>query len=69
MHVHVELSDWLGSVQATSSRRFGYLSAGRSWLTMFLRNRSSKTVSILASLICLARRPHPVGRPLLNGVI
>ena len=46
-HVHVDHSDWLDSVKATSSGRFCYLSARRSRLASLLRNHSSETVSIL----------------------
>ena len=48
-HVHVERSDWLDSVKATSSGRFCYLSARRSRLASLLRNHSSTTVSILTT--------------------
>ena len=63
-HVHVEHSDWLDSVKATSSGRFRYLSARRSRLASFLRNHSSKTVSILTYLPRLARHPRLLRRPL-----
>ena len=54
MHVHVERCDWLKSVKVTSSRQFGYLSAGRSQLTSLLWNQSTKTVGIFTSLSRLA---------------
>ena len=63
-HVPVEHSDWLDSVKATSSGRFCYLSARRSRLASFLRNHSSKMVSILTYLPHLARRPRLLRRPL-----
>ena len=63
-HVHVEHSDWLDSVKATSSGRFYYLSARRSRLASLLRNHSSKTVSILNYLTRPARHPRLLRRPL-----
>ena len=62
-HMHVEHSDWLDSVKATSSGRFRYLSATMSRLASFLRNHS-KTVSILTYLPRLARRPRLLRHPL-----
>ena len=44
--MHVEHCDWLNSVKVTSSGHFNYLSAGRSQLATFLRDRTTKTVSI-----------------------
>ena len=63
-HMHVEHSDWLDSVKATSSGRFYYLSARRSRLASLLRNHSSKMVSILNYLTRLARHPCLLRRPL-----
>ena len=59
-HMHMECCDWLKSVKAASSRRFGYLSAGRSQLTSLPWNQSSERVSIFTSLPHLARHPRPV---------
>ena len=66
--LHMKLCDWLNSVEVTSSSHF-YLSARRSWLTTFLRDRSTETVSTSLSISHLARRavqsgllnwhPHP----------
>ena len=63
-HVHMEHSDWLDSVKATSSGRFCYLSARRSRLASLLQNHSSKTVSILTYLPRLARHPRLLRHPL-----
>ena len=69
MHVHVEHCDWLNSMKATSSSHFDYLSAGRSQLATFLRDRTTEMVSISLSSSYLARCPCPsldIDRPSLG---
>ena len=50
---------WI-SAGMTSSGHFAYLSAGRSWLATFIRDRTTEKVSISPSLTRLARHPHPM---------
>ena len=57
--MHVEHHDWLNSMKATSSGHFDYLSAGRSRLATFLRDRTTEMVSISLSSSHLARHPCP----------
>ena len=60
MHVHLEHCDWLNFCQMTSSGHFAYLSAGRSRLATFIRDQTTKKVSISPSLTHLARHPRPM---------